>query len=134
MLGIAGSGDDRGHRRVAEEIFEEELRPARRVEIAGPFGQLLPAHRAEEPIAGERQIGQHCRADLGRGRDHPLLRRAIGERVIDLEKVRLLTRHHRLDGIEVAAKGGGDPDVAAETLRLPFAQYREILVRIADVV
>src|SRR5712692_6257964 len=27
MLGVAGSGDHRGHRLVAEEVFEEELGP-----------------------------------------------------------------------------------------------------------
>jgi len=58
--------------------------------------------------------------NCGRGRDHPLLRRAVGERVINLKKVRLLAPHHRLDGIEVAVKGGGDPEIPAETLRLPF--------------
>jgi hypothetical protein len=58
--------------------------------------------------------------NCGRGRDHPLLRRAVGERIIDLKKIRLLAPHHRLDGIEVAARGGGDPEIPAETLRLPF--------------
>ena len=58
--------------------------------------------------------------NCGRGRDHPLLRRAVGERVINLKKVRLLAPHHRLDGIEVAGRGGGDPEIPAETLRLPF--------------
>ena len=58
--------------------------------------------------------------NCGRGQDHPLLRRAVGERIIDLKKIRLLAPHHRLDGIEVAGRGGGDPEIPAETLRLPF--------------
>ena len=54
LLGVAGARDHRGHGLVAEDIFEEELAPASRIEISGPFRRLLPSHRAEEPVAGKR--------------------------------------------------------------------------------
>ena len=38
------------------------------------------------------------------------------------------------DGIEVTAEGGGDADIPAKTLRLPFTQHRQILVWITDIV
>jgi hypothetical protein len=63
VLEVACSGDHRGHGLVGEEIFEEELARGRRVEVCGPFRQLLPAYHAEEPIAGKRQIGQHRGTD-----------------------------------------------------------------------
>jgi hypothetical protein len=66
--------------------------------------------------------------------DQPLRRRAIGERIIDLKKVRFLAPHHRFDGIEVTAEGSGDADIPAETSRFLFAQYRQIPTRIADIV
>jgi hypothetical protein len=58
VLRVAGAGDHRGYGLVAEEIFEEELAPASRIEISGPFQRILPPQRAEEPIAGKRQVGQ----------------------------------------------------------------------------
>ena len=54
VLRVAGAGDHRGYGLVAEEIFKEELAPASRIEISGPFQRLLPPQSAEEPIAGKR--------------------------------------------------------------------------------
>jgi hypothetical protein len=41
---------------------------------------------------------------------------------------------HGFDGIEVTAEGGGDADLSAETLRFPFTKYRQVLLRIGDIV
>ena len=103
MLGVAGAGHHRCYRLGAEQVFEKELAPTRRVEIGRPFGQLFPPHRAEESVVVKRHISQYCRADFGCGRDYPLLCVAKAERVIDLQKVRLLPPEHGFDGVQVTA-------------------------------
>src|SRR5450759_3906888 len=46
MRRIAGAGDDRGHARIAQQIFQKELRPAAS-KSARPVGHRLAAHRTE---------------------------------------------------------------------------------------
>jgi len=46
VQGVGASWDDGGHPRVAEQIFEKELRPTRG-ELRGPIGNLFASHGAE---------------------------------------------------------------------------------------
>jgi hypothetical protein len=59
VLRAAGRRRDRGDRRVARHELEEELRPARRADLARPRGQLLPAHALPQPPAPERRVDEH---------------------------------------------------------------------------
>src|SRR5271170_7299506 len=71
MPRIGGAWDDCGHSWVAEQIFEEELRP-RISKTARPIRKFLTAHGAEQPGAAERQCRQHAGLDLSRRRQDAL--------------------------------------------------------------
>ena len=47
VVGLGGRGDDAGDGGMAQDVLEEELRPARAVELGRPCGQGLAAHLAE---------------------------------------------------------------------------------------
>ena len=130
---IGGAGDDRGHPRVAKQVFQEELRPALG-ESARPVGNRLAAHGAEQPGAAERQRGQHAGLDLGGERQDALFGLAVVDRIVDLHEIRLFAPEHRFDRGKVAVPGRGDADIAADALRLPLLELRQRLLRIAHIV
>src|SRR5437773_12373264 len=47
VLGVGGRRNDRGHRRLGEYVFEEQLRPAVGVELGGPIRHRLVEHPAD---------------------------------------------------------------------------------------
>src|SRR5476651_2612207 len=64
---IGGAGNYGGHRLVANEKFQKELRPGRRVEFARPFRHALAANRGEYRASSKRQCRQDGSADICRG-------------------------------------------------------------------
>ena len=46
--GISRRRDHAGDRRLADQVFEEKLRPAGAVEFGGPVGHGVSAHPAEQ--------------------------------------------------------------------------------------
>ena len=130
---VGGAGDDGGDARIAQQIFQEKLRPGVG-EGARPVGDLLAAHRAKEPRPAERQSGKHGGFDLRRRRQDALFGFAVVERIVDLHEIGLLAQQHGLDRAEVAVPRRGDADVAAHALRLPVLELGQRLMRIAHIV
>ena len=120
-------------RAITQQVFEEKLRPAIG-EPFGPVGNFLAMHRAKQPGAAEGERGEHAGFDLGGQRQNALFSDAVVERIVDLHEIRLLALEHCFDCGEVVMEGRRDPDVTAQTLRLPFLESGKRLLRIADVV
>ena len=133
MPDLAGAGNDDRLRRMRQNIFEENLRPARRVDVLGPVRQRLAVGRLKQAAPAERQVDQ--RRDLlflRQGQDP--LGAAIVECIIDLDRVELLAPQHRLELLILAIKGCGDAQRSNPPLGLQVARRGELIVGIAQVV
>ena len=70
--------DDAGHRRMPEDPLQEELRPARAVELRRPRWQGLALHPREQPALREGAVDENAHAELGREREQAFLRFPLG--------------------------------------------------------
>ena len=94
---LAGRGNRARDRRVREDPLQEELRPRGAVEFRGPRGQR-PREDALQGLASrERAVHENGDAFLARERQNPLLRLALGERVVHLEEVQLFPQKDALE-------------------------------------
>ena len=101
---------------------------------AAHVGSGLAMHGAEQPAAAERQRGQNSRFHFGGARQDTLFGFAVVERIIDLHEIRLLAGEHGLERGEGAVIRRRDADVATHALLLPFAETRQRLIGIVDIV
>jgi hypothetical protein len=88
VQGVGSARDYGGHPRIAEQILQEELRPAVGKAVR-PVGNLPAAHRAKQPGAAKRQRGKNGDFDFGGRRQNAFFDFTIVERLIDLHEVGL---------------------------------------------
>ena len=93
MRRVAGAGNDRGHARISKKEFKEELRPAAGKASCSIWYQLAE-HRLEQAAATKWQSREYGRVYLSGRRQDPLFRLAVVERIVDLNKIRLLATQH----------------------------------------
>ena len=111
---------------MPDHVLEEELRPARAVELDRPRWQRLVAHRGKQARAPERQIDEHRRTTLERERQDTIGRGAVVDRIIDLDEVERFLLQHPLHFPVLRVARGGDADVAVAPGRLALAHGGEL--------
>src|SRR5438477_7432324 len=134
MVNIAGRGNCTRDDGVPENPFQEELCPRFAIELGDPVRQWLVPNARKKVAAGEGSVDQHRDAAVTRQGQETLVRRAVDDRVIDLEKIELLAPQDFLG----LGKGGvdivRDAEIADASLLLPAAHGGELGIQINQVV
>ncbi len=134
MGGLGAAGNRAGHRRMAEHVLEEDLRPGAAVDLGRPAGQRPAADGAELRAAAEGQVDQHRHAAIGGQRQQPFAGAAIADGIVDLDEIELFPAHDGFHLGVLAVAGTGDADVADAAGGLLLAQQRQQRVGAAQVV
>src|SRR6185436_16196260 len=94
----------------------------------------LPVPGMTQATAAERHVDQDRDAALGRQRQQLVLRRAVVERIVELDEIERLLAH---DGFELVIGARGimrDAEVADATVLLPLPKRRKMCLPIEQVV
>src|SRR5262245_2232309 len=127
MFRITGTRNNRRHPWIAKQIFQEELCPTAG-KSAGPVGNSLAAHGAEQPAVAKRQRRQYSGVRVGRQWENAFLGLADIEGVVDLDKVWLFSAKHCLYSRKITVICRCHTHVAANSLRLPLSEFRQRLI------
>jgi hypothetical protein len=126
MPHIIRGGNCTGDGRMRHDPFQEKLRPGSTIELGRPIGQRFRPHASEDIAATKRAIDDDGDATLLRERQNFLLRLALHDGIIDLEKIELLAAQNFFYFTERAGIVMRDANVAKATLRLPIAHRRKL--------
>ena len=82
---------------MREDVFERKLRPCRAIEFRGPFGERRAFETAEVGAVHEWPVHEHGKAAIGGHRQKTSLGLALGDRVVELDEIRLLALEEFLE-------------------------------------
>ena len=111
-------------------ICAHELTPT----SAAQPGNALPFTWLNNCAVVEVAIGEHRDAELLRHREQPLLRAAVGHRIIDLQEVRLGLLDHVGELVLRRVEVVGDAGVLHLALFFQFARHRNLRFPVAEIV
>src|SRR3954470_24752687 len=134
VLGLGRAGNGAGDGRMADDPFEEVLRPAADAKVGCPGRQGLAAGLPEQGALGKGAIDDHRGALFGGQGKNSLLRFALGERIVDLQEIvapLLQPGFHLAIGRRSVVR---DPHVAHPALLLPVLQRSGVGRHVDEVV
>ena len=91
MLRLVRCRNHAGDRRVRDDPFQKKLRPGSTIELGRPIGQCFRADATEKIASAEWTIDDDGNRSILGQRQDALLGFALHQRVINLEKIQLLT-------------------------------------------
>ncbi|MNL05664.1 hypothetical protein D3C87_1262750 [compost metagenome] len=119
---------------MRQQELERQLRPALDSDLRGPTRQRFVPQSAEQTTAAERSVADHRHATLATQRQDAFFDTAIIQRIVDLQKIQLLSLEHRLHFFIGRWRVMGDADVTNSPLFLPLAQCRQMGLPVQQVV
>src|SRR5262245_26768972 len=97
MIDAGGRRDGAGHRRMRDDEFENDLRPARATDLCGPRGQRMALDPSEQLAFAKWPVNDHADAAVPRQRKDTIFDLAVENVVGDLNEVERLGSHDPLD-------------------------------------
>ena len=81
------AGGRTGYGGMQDHEFEEELRPARALDLDGPFREWVPGEPPKQAFAPKRPVDHESKARFRRQRQQALFRRPVGDVVGKLNRI-----------------------------------------------
>src|SRR5262245_57433646 len=112
---------------MRDDELEDELRPARAVDLRRPRRQRVARKRPDQGSLPERAVDDDPDAAIAREREDAGLDLAVEHVVGDLDEIEPLAAHDLLDLAMAATLRGRDADVAELPGRLHRGERRQVL-------
>ena len=119
---------------MRDDKLEEQLRPTRAIDLAGPRRQRLPELPADQVASAQRSVGDHRDAPISGERQQPLLGVALRHGVGDLHEIDDLARDQLRDRFRAARGIVGHAEIPDAAFLFPAAQGVEMRANIEQVV
>src|SRR5262249_1519892 len=129
MIDAGGRRDGAGHRRMRDDEFENDLRPARATDLCGPSGQRMALDLFEQLAFAKWPVNDHADPAVPRKWKDTIFDLAVENVVGDLNnEVERLGSHDPLDFPVSAPFRGCDPYLAEPAGRLHGEQRPQMLI------
>src|SRR5262245_57155903 len=127
MINAGGRRDGAGHRRMRDDEFENDLRPAPATDLCGPPGQRTVLDLSEQLALAKWPVNDHADAAVPCQRQDTIFDLAVENVVGDLNEVERLGTHDPLDFTVPAAFRGRDPYISEPARSLHGEQRPQML-------